>query len=135
MDLSKLKAFADDKMNVAKMMFHVFDRAENIVGKGENSGYQHFLLFPHCFLTNSCIPCVSQLLGCGSEVSCPRTLPWFTETSRQALWQTNIIDLFIVHHIWILRMSLDFFFLGGGGEGVKFTVSVKALTGVLNHIQ
>ena len=24
---------------------------ENIVGKGENAGNQHFLLFPHCFLT------------------------------------------------------------------------------------
>ena len=22
---------------------------ENIVGKGENAGYQHFLLFQHCF--------------------------------------------------------------------------------------
>ena len=24
-------------------------RVENIVGKGENAGYQHFLLFPQCF--------------------------------------------------------------------------------------
>ena len=30
------------------MMF-VFDRDENIVGKEENAGYQHFLLFPQCF--------------------------------------------------------------------------------------
>ena len=29
----KLKAFADDKSNVAKMMISVFDRVENIVGK------------------------------------------------------------------------------------------------------
>ena len=34
-DFSKLKAFADDKMNVAKMMIYVFDRPENIVGKGK----------------------------------------------------------------------------------------------------
>ena len=27
----------------------VFDKVENIVGKGENAGYQHFLLFPQCF--------------------------------------------------------------------------------------
>ena len=27
----------------------VFDRVENIVGKGENAGYQHSLLFPQCF--------------------------------------------------------------------------------------
>ena len=25
---------------------------ENIVGKGENAGNQHFLLFPQCFLYN-----------------------------------------------------------------------------------
>ena len=49
LDLSKLKAFVDDKMNVAKMMIYVFDTAENIVGKGENIGYQHFLLFPQSF--------------------------------------------------------------------------------------
>ena len=27
----------------------VLERVENIVGKGENAGYQHFLLFPQCF--------------------------------------------------------------------------------------
>ena len=25
------------------------DRVENIIGKGENAGYQHFLLIPQCF--------------------------------------------------------------------------------------
>ena len=48
-DLSKLKAFADDNLNVAEMMGFVFDREENIVGKRENAGYQHFLLSPQCF--------------------------------------------------------------------------------------
>ena len=27
---------------------------ENILGKGENAGYQHFLLFPQCFQEVSC---------------------------------------------------------------------------------
>ena len=40
---------ADDNSNVAKEMTFVFDRVENNVGKGENAGYQHFLLFPQCF--------------------------------------------------------------------------------------
>ena len=31
------------------MIISVFDRVENTVGKGENAGYQHFLLFPQCF--------------------------------------------------------------------------------------
>ena len=44
--MTKLKAFEDDKINVAQMMISVFDRVGNIVGKGENRGYRHFLLFP-----------------------------------------------------------------------------------------
>ena len=35
LDQTKLKAFADDKLNVTKMIISVFDRAENIVEKGE----------------------------------------------------------------------------------------------------
>ena len=46
LDVTKLKAFADNKINVAQMLISVFDMIENIVGKGENTGYQHFLLFP-----------------------------------------------------------------------------------------
>ena len=30
-------------------MQFTFGRVENIVGEGENAGYQHFLLFPLCF--------------------------------------------------------------------------------------
>ena len=47
--MSKFKGFADAKINVAKMMIYVFNRPENIVGKGENADYQHFLLFPQSF--------------------------------------------------------------------------------------
>ena len=43
--MSKFKASADDKFGVAEIMGFVFERVENIVGKGENAGYQHFLLF------------------------------------------------------------------------------------------
>ena len=31
------------------MIEFVLDMVGNIVGKGENAGYQHFLLFPQCF--------------------------------------------------------------------------------------
>ena len=47
--LSKLKAFADVKINVREKLEFVLGSMENIVGKGENAGYQHFLLFPQCF--------------------------------------------------------------------------------------
>ena len=50
-----MKPFAVDKLNIAKMLISVFDRAGNTVGKGENAGYQHFLLFPQCFLKPSAL--------------------------------------------------------------------------------
>ena len=49
LDLSKLKAFADDNLNVAQMVQYFFDNEENIVGNRENAVYQHFLLVPQCF--------------------------------------------------------------------------------------
>ena len=49
LDLSKLKAFADNSLNVNQKLKFALGRAEKIVGKGENAGYQHFLLFPQCF--------------------------------------------------------------------------------------
>ena len=48
LDWSKLNAFADGKMNVTQKLKFVFARVENFVGKGENAGYQHFLLFRQC---------------------------------------------------------------------------------------
>ena len=47
--MTKLKAFADDKLNVAKKMIYRFNWVENIVGKGEIARYEQFLLFPQCF--------------------------------------------------------------------------------------
>ena len=46
---SKLKAFADDKLIGIQNALFVLDKIENIVGKEENAGYQHFLLVLKCF--------------------------------------------------------------------------------------
>ena len=53
LDMTKLKAFADNKLNFDKMTIFLSDKVENTEGKGENAGYQHFLLFPQCFLKAS----------------------------------------------------------------------------------
>ena len=37
------------QLNLAEMMTLVIHRGENIVRKGENAGYHHFLLFLQCF--------------------------------------------------------------------------------------
>ena len=49
LDLSKFKAFADDNLDVNQKLKFAFGRVKKIVGKGENAGYQHFLLFPTMF--------------------------------------------------------------------------------------
>ena len=49
LDVTKLKALADDKLNVTKMTISLCGRVENALVKGENASYQHFLLFPKCF--------------------------------------------------------------------------------------
>ena len=52
LDMSKLKAIADDKINVTQKLKFEMGRIKMvncIVGKDENAGYQHFLVFPQCF--------------------------------------------------------------------------------------
>ena len=53
MDCPKLKALADDKIDVNEKLIFLMGKVENIVGKGENVGYKHFLLFLQCFLNLS----------------------------------------------------------------------------------
>ena len=48
LDRSRLKAFADNKISLNEKLELVLGRIENM-GKGENTGFQHFLLFPQCF--------------------------------------------------------------------------------------
>ena len=66
--VTKLKAFADNKFDVAKMLIFLFDRVGNIVGKGENADYQHFLLFLQCFTKSSSSGCQKSGL-CGKELN------------------------------------------------------------------
>ena len=43
--MSNLQVFSDNKFDMLQMVQSFFDRVENIVGKGENAGYHHFLFF------------------------------------------------------------------------------------------
>ena len=49
LDWSKLREFAGYKLNLVEKLKFVLGRVGNIAGKGENAGFQHFLLSPHCF--------------------------------------------------------------------------------------
>ena len=43
------KAFADDKIDGIEKLKFILGKVKNIVGKGEDAGFQHFLLFPQYF--------------------------------------------------------------------------------------
>ena len=50
------------------MRIAIFDTEENIVEKGENAGYQHFLLFPTMFSkASSCR--LADIVGCMERVN------------------------------------------------------------------
>ena len=54
LDQFKLKWFAEGKkVNMAEKFKFYWGSAENVVGKGENAGHQHFLLFPQCLQKTS----------------------------------------------------------------------------------
>ena len=53
LDWSKVNAFADTKINVTEKLEFIFGMVEKVVRKGENTGYQHLLLFPNCFKKSS----------------------------------------------------------------------------------
>ena len=46
----KLKVVSDDSYDyVTEIEVYVYEKMENIEGKGGYPGYRHFLLFPQCF--------------------------------------------------------------------------------------
>ena len=49
LDWSNFKELANDNINVTEKVKFGLEQIENIVGNGENAGYQHFLHFPQCF--------------------------------------------------------------------------------------
>ena len=81
LDQSKFRAFADHKINVTKEFNFFSGKAENIVGKGENAGYQHFLLFPQCF----------------QKVFLPASLTvgitWLNQSFRQCFWEDSFQEV------------------------------------------
>ena len=68
LDQTKLKAFADDKLNVTKIIISVLDRVENIVGKGEIAFTSNFSFSHYAFkrlLSQTC----QKVSLCGNELT------------------------------------------------------------------
>ena len=103
LDWSKLKAFADDNIIVIVIQNLRFasGRVKNIVGKGENAGYQHFLLFRQCFqkasFSGSASNIVTKVNACKrkqilfSLCFCMYLLRWILNTS---FYEVNAVKTF-----------------------------------------
>ena len=79
------------------MMIFVFDRLENVVGKEENTGYQHFLLFPQFFQTafypeSSVVGIVWQRVKTGGNWFDPGSVYFFSRAEPHGLLGT-VVDL------------------------------------------
>ena len=85
---TKLKALADDKSNVAKLPISLFDRVENIVGKGENVGYQHFLLSPQSFQKTSLLGLLKVGIVWYRINSLPNNISKLVQTESNCTHQT-----------------------------------------------
>ena len=88
-DKSKSKALADKKINVAEKLKLLLGRGENIVRKGENAGYYHFLLFPQCFQKASFIYRVVKSRDCVVRVNPFPNKAWFLRVCRISFMKTQ----------------------------------------------
>ena len=74
-------------------MIFLFDRIENTEGKGENAGYQHFLLFLQCFPKPSSSGLLKSGL-CGNKLrqSSYTKFKTYSEYIPLIHYQTTILD-------------------------------------------
>ena len=63
LNFSKLKPFAKQQSKCCQNNEFCLRWVENIEGKGENAGYQHFLLFPQCFQKTSSLGLLKDLIS------------------------------------------------------------------------
>ena len=62
-DSSRFKALEDEKLDMTQKLKFALGRVENILFKGENAGYQHFLLFPQYFQEAIFSRSLKELIG------------------------------------------------------------------------
>ena len=68
LSLSKLKELADDNFSEAQLMQFYSESVENIVRKGENAGYKHFVFFFPTMLSRGSFHKVVISRGCVVEI-------------------------------------------------------------------
>ena len=118
--MTKLTRFEDNKFNVAKMIFSLCDKLGNTVGKGENAGYLHFLLFLQCYPKSSSLGLLKVSINY-LHVPNKKIQDW-TKLKAKAENKINLIQTFF------------FFFFGGGGKREKEKKTVWEKEKILVHL-
>ena len=85
-----MKAFADDKLEMAEIGKLVLDRVENIVGNGENAGNHHFVLFLLCYLKAAFPGSGKPGIVCGKGLTDQTSIFWTGPNSKQQGNELNI---------------------------------------------
>ena len=83
--MTKWKAVAKDKMKVdmTKLWKSDSGRVESIVEKGENTDYQHFVLFPQCFQSLFFQSCLMSAMCC-KGLTLYHRIPTFNDSQGEA---------------------------------------------------
>ena len=125
LDRSKLKAFADDTIDVIQKLILVLEWVENIVVKGENAVYQHFLLFSQCFQKH----CLSGSLKVG--------IVWYCVIDSEREVKQRSFNQYIPYpspnppsHFFMFENSMYMYFLCLPSE---ITDNFNRHTGVINN--
>ena len=84
LDQTRLKAFADDKLNITKIVISVFDRVENIVGKGEIACTSNFS-FSHNVFKRLLSQRRQKVSLFGNELTLSQTSPCFYMSVLQVI--------------------------------------------------
>ena len=94
--LIQIESTCGDKINVTENLKFILVRVENIVGQGENAGYQHFLHSPQCYQTPS-YPGTFKVVICGKELN-----EWVNGCTRIFFLFYIFKNLFLDHSLIII---------------------------------
>ena len=103
-----MKAFADDKINVTEKLKFVLERVENIVGKGENAGYQHFLTM----FSKGFFPRVIKSWDCVARVNPFPNKAWFLRVCCASLLKPLLVKGEIARNTQFLLFPKGFYPFG-----------------------
>ena len=108
--------------------FFLKKKKKNIVGKGENAGNQHFLLFPQCFLSSDRLVAVMNYQQFSSQILLRWTFSFLIKCESK---NYTVMSFFFYSSRRLIRNHVFFFCL----QKEKFMTDPRISSSKLNTIQ